>query len=64
MYLQAKFRFLDEQPSRDIPNFLALHKKGLLPVDRMISHTLELAEINVAMERLAEGQAVRQIICF
>lgn len=30
----------------------------------MISHTLELAEINVAMERLAEGQAVRQIICF
>ena len=51
-------------PSRDIPNFLALHKKGLLPVDRMISHTLELAEINVAMERLAEGQAVRQIICF
>jgi len=51
-------------PSRDIPNFIALHKKGLLPVERMISHTLELAEINTAMERLAEGQAVRQIVCF
>ena len=51
-------------PSRDIPNFIALHKKGLLPVERMISHTLELAEINTAMERLAEGRAVRQIVCF
>ncbi len=51
-------------PSRDVPNFIALHKKGLLPVERMISHTLELAEINTAMERLAEGQAVRQIVCF
>ena len=51
-------------PSRDIPNFIALHKKGLLPVERMISHTLELTEINTAMERLAEGQAVRQIVCF
>ena len=51
-------------PSRDIPNFIALHKKGLLPVERMISHTLELTEINIAMERLAAGQAVRQIVCF
>lgn len=51
-------------PSRDIPNFIALHKKGLLPVERMISHTLELAEINTAMERLAEGRAIRQIVCF
>ena len=51
-------------PSRDIPNFIALHKKGSLPVERMISHTLELTEINAAMERLAEGNAVRQIICF
>jgi len=41
-----------------------LHKKGLLPVERMISHTLELTEINTAMERLAAGQAVRQIVCF
>ena len=51
-------------PSRDIPNFIALHRKGSLPVERMISHTLELTEINTAMERLAEGNAVRQIICF
>ena len=49
-------------PSRDIPNFIALHKKGLLPVEQMISHTLDLAEINRAMERLADGRAVRQIV--
>lgn len=51
-------------PSRDIPNFIALHQRGRLPVEQMISHRLELSEINVAMERLAEGQAVRQIVCF
>ena len=51
-------------PSRDIPNFIALHHRGRLPVDRMISHRLELSEINVAMERLASGEAVRQIVCF
>jgi len=51
-------------PSRDITNFIALHKRGRLPVERMISHRLALPEINVAMERLAAGQAVRQIICF
>ena len=51
-------------PSRDIPNFIALHKKGLLPVERMISHTLLLSEINAAMDRLAQGRAIRQIIRF
>jgi alcohol dehydrogenase len=51
-------------PSRDIPNFIALHRRGRLPVEKMISHRLELSEINIAMERLAAGQAVRQIVCF
>jgi alcohol dehydrogenase len=51
-------------PSRDIPNFIALHQKGLLPVDQMISHTLALEDINLAMERLARGDAIRQIITF
>lgn len=51
-------------PSRDIPNFIALHQRGRLPVEKMISHQLQLPEINIAMERLATGQAVRQIVCF
>ena len=51
-------------PSRGHPKFYCTSRKGLLPVERMISHTLELAEINTAMERLAEGRAVRQIVCF
>ena len=51
-------------PSRDIPNFIALHQKGRLPVEKMISHILTLPEINQAMERLARGEAIRQIISF
>jgi Zn-dependent alcohol dehydrogenases, class III len=51
-------------PSRDIPNFIALHQRGRLPVEKMISHTLALDDINLAMERLARGDAIRQIIRF
>ncbi len=49
-------------PSRDIPNFIELFKGGRLPVDQMITHRIGLEDINVAMERLAAGEAVRQIV--
>lgn len=51
-------------PSRDIPKFIELHKKGRLPIEKLISHELELSSINNAMERLANGQAIRQMINF
>lgn len=51
-------------PSRDIPRMLALHRRGRLPVEHLISHRLQLPELNIAMERLAAGQAIRQIVTF
>jgi len=51
-------------PSRDIPAFASLYRQGRLPVDRLISRTLGLDEINEAMDALAEGRAVRQVIVF
>ncbi|QBQ41426.1 alcohol dehydrogenase [Sphingobacterium psychroaquaticum] len=51
-------------PSIDIPNFLALYKKGDLPVDLLITHRLKLDEINEGFERLANGDAIRQVIIF
>ncbi|MFF4759261.1 zinc-binding dehydrogenase [Streptomyces sp. NPDC001292] len=49
-------------PRRDIPRFLDLWRAGLMPVERMHTGTLPLTGINTAMEELASGRAVRQVI--
>ena len=49
-------------PIRDVPRFIALFRQGLLPVDRLLSETIALDEINRAFDRLADGQTVRQIL--
>jgi alcohol dehydrogenase len=49
-------------PLRDIPRFIALHQKGLLPVERLMSGEIGLEGINAAFDLLAEGQTVRQIL--
>ena len=51
-------------PARDIPRFIELYRAGRLPVDRLITHRLRLAEINQGFDRLAAGQAVRQVVVF
>jgi Zn-dependent alcohol dehydrogenase len=51
-------------PSRDLPRFIALYQAGRLPVDRLLTHRLKLDEVNAAFDRLARGEAVRQVILF
>ena len=51
-------------PDRDIPHYLELYKAGRLPVEQLISHKISLEDINEGFERLANGEAVRQIIIF
>jgi alcohol dehydrogenase len=51
-------------PSRDIPMYAQLWREGKLPVEALISSTIALADINAAMDDLAEGLAVRQVIIF
>jgi len=51
-------------PRRDIPRYVGMYQAGLLPVDRLLSHTIRLEEINDAFERLADGRAVRQVVRF
>ncbi len=49
-------------PARDIPRFVELHRSGRLPVDRLLTHRLALDEINAGFDRLASGEAVRQVV--
>lgn len=51
-------------PARDIPKFVALWRAGRLPVQQLVSATITLDDINEAMDRLADGAAVRQVITF
>jgi Zn-dependent alcohol dehydrogenase len=49
-------------PTRDIPRFIELHRAGRLPVERLLSGRLTLEEINTGFDRLARGEAVRQVV--
>ncbi|MCB1623060.1 MAG: zinc-dependent alcohol dehydrogenase family protein [Pseudomonadales bacterium] len=51
-------------PRRDIPRFIEWYQAGRLPVKRLLSEHLVLADINAAFDRLAQGQGVRQIVQF
>jgi alcohol dehydrogenase len=49
-------------PMRDVPRFIAMHRRGILPVERLVSGHLQLDDINEGLDRLHDGRAVRQII--
>lgn len=49
-------------PARDIPAYVALYQSGRLPIDRLLTHELPLSDINTGFERLAAGNAIRQVI--
>lgn len=51
-------------PVRDVPRFVAMYQAGKLPVDRLMSGVLKLAEINEGFDALHAGKAVRQVILF
>ena len=49
-------------PSRDVPRFIAMYRQGRLPVDRLLSERIALADINPALDRLSRGESIRQVI--
>ncbi|WP_039890416.1 alcohol dehydrogenase catalytic domain-containing protein [Mycobacterium xenopi] len=51
-------------PGRDIPRFVQLWRSGRLPVESLVSSRISLDKINEAMDQLADGAAIRQLITF
>jgi alcohol dehydrogenase len=49
-------------PARDIPRLIEWFQQGRLPVDKLVSSHLRLADINAGFDRLAEGASIRQIV--
>jgi len=51
-------------PSRDIPRYVALYRQGRLPVDRLMSGSIPLDQINEGFDSLHAGEVVRLIVRF
>lgn len=49
-------------PSRDIPRYIALYRAGRLPVDRLLTSTVSLDNLNEAFDTLATGTSIRQVL--
>jgi alcohol dehydrogenase len=54
----------DAVPGRDVPRFVELWRAGKLPVEKLVSGTVPLADINAALDHLADGEALRQVFRF
>jgi alcohol dehydrogenase len=51
-------------PKRDVPAFEALWREGRLPLERLVSRTIALEDINEGMDALASGEVIRQVVAF
>jgi len=51
-------------PALDVPRYVELYQAGRLPVEKLLTHTIALDEINEGFDRLARGEAVRQAVVF
>jgi alcohol dehydrogenase len=51
-------------PARDIPRFVEMWRSGRLPVESLVSSRVRLDDINAAMDHLADGTTLRQLITF
>ncbi|MGI9822056.1 alcohol dehydrogenase catalytic domain-containing protein [Agromyces sp. Marseille-Q5079] len=49
-------------PARDIPRYVELWRAGRLPLERLVSSRIRLDELDTAMDRLAAGGELRQLI--
>jgi S-(hydroxymethyl)glutathione dehydrogenase/alcohol dehydrogenase len=54
----------DINPQIDIPRYIDLYMNGKLPIDKLITKSYSLDEINEAFEALEKGQVIRSVIKF
>lgn len=49
-------------PSRDIPRYVDMYLRGKLPVNMLMGQQYKLEDVNIGLDRLATGQAMRDVI--
>jgi S-(hydroxymethyl)mycothiol dehydrogenase len=51
-------------PSRDFPALIDLHLEGRLPLDRFVSETISLGDVEEAFAKMAKGEVLRSVVLF
>jgi S-(hydroxymethyl)mycothiol dehydrogenase len=49
-------------PSRDFPMLIDLHLQGRLPLDRFVSETIELHQVEEAFHKMERGEVLRSVV--
>jgi S-(hydroxymethyl)mycothiol dehydrogenase len=49
-------------PSRDFPTMIALFRQGRLPLDKFVSETIALDQVEQAFERMEHGDVLRSVV--
>src|SRR4051794_28448342 len=51
-------------PSRDFPMLIDLYRQGRLPLDRFVSETIGIGDIEAAFEKMHRGEVLRSVVVF
>jgi len=49
-------------PSRDFPMLIDLHLQGRLDLDRFVSETIGIADVESAFARMGRGEVLRSVV--
>jgi S-(hydroxymethyl)mycothiol dehydrogenase len=51
-------------PSRDFPMLVDLHLQGRLPLEKFVSETIALGDVEAAFEKMEHGEVLRSVVVF
>ncbi|MDP6714795.1 MAG: S-(hydroxymethyl)mycothiol dehydrogenase [SAR202 cluster bacterium] len=51
-------------PSRDFPMYIDLYLQGRLPLDKFVSETIELDQVEEAFAKMERGEVLRSVVTF
>ncbi len=51
-------------PSRDFPMLVDLHQQGRLPLDKFVSETIALDDVEEAFHKMERGEVLRSVVVF
>jgi len=51
-------------PSRDFPMLVDLHLEGRLPLEKFVSETIGLGDIEAAFTKMTRGDVLRSVVVF
>jgi S-(hydroxymethyl)mycothiol dehydrogenase len=49
-------------PSRDFPTMIALYRQGRLPLDRFVSETIGIDDVEAAFTKMEHGEVLRSVV--